>query len=76
MFLEDRIGSIEVGKEADLAVWDRNPYTMPPAALKDLSCEMTFVRGKAVYRKDRDGGRRPGNQLFALGEEAHAHEER
>jgi predicted amidohydrolase YtcJ len=76
MFLEDRIGSIEVGKEADLAVWDRNPYTMPPAALKDLSCEMTFVRGKAVYKKDRDGGRRPGNQPFALGEEAHAHEER
>ncbi len=24
MFLEDKVGSIEVGKYADLAVWDRN----------------------------------------------------
>jgi predicted amidohydrolase YtcJ len=76
MFLEDRIGSIEVGKEADLAVWDRNPYTMQSASLKDLVCEMTFVRGKAVYRKDRDGGRSPAERPFALGDEEHDHEER
>jgi predicted amidohydrolase YtcJ len=66
MFMENRIGSIEVGKDADLAVWDRNPYTMPSASLKDLVCEMTFVRGKAVYRKDRDGGRSPAPP-FAYG---------
>ena len=30
MFLEDRVGTIEVGKEADLAVWDRNPYRFRP----------------------------------------------
>jgi len=29
MFLEDRIGSIEVGKDADIAVWDRNMYAVP-----------------------------------------------
>ena len=50
MFLEDRIGSIEVGKAADLAVWDRNPYEVPTAAIKDLVCELTFVQGKVVYR--------------------------
>ncbi len=50
MFLEDRIGSIEVGKDADLAVWDRNPYQVPTAALKDMRCELTLVRGKVVYR--------------------------
>ncbi len=50
MFLEDRIGSIEVGKDADLAVWDRNPYEVPTAALKDMRCELTLVRGKVVYR--------------------------
>ncbi len=50
IFLEDRIGSIEVGKEADLAVWDRNPYEVPTAALKDMRCELTLVRGKVVYR--------------------------
>lgn len=51
MFLDDRIGSIEVGKEADLAVWDKNMYEVPAAALKDLSCEMTLVKGRVVYRK-------------------------
>ncbi len=50
MFLDDRVGSIEVGKDADLAVWDRNPYTIPSADLKDMRCEMTFVRGRMVYR--------------------------
>ena len=49
IFLDDRVGSIEVGKDADLAVWDRNLYTVATAALKDLRCEMTFVRGKIVY---------------------------
>lgn len=51
MFLEDRIGSIEVGKDADLAVWDRNPYEVPTAVLKDMRCELTLVRGKVVYRE-------------------------
>lgn len=50
MFLEDRVGTIEVGKEADLAVWDRNPYAIPAADLKELRCEMTLVRGRVVYR--------------------------
>jgi len=50
IFLDDRIGSIEVGKEADLAVWDRDPYTVPTAALKDMKAELTLVKGKAVFR--------------------------
>jgi predicted amidohydrolase YtcJ len=49
IFLDDRVGSIEVGKDADIAVWDRNMYTIPTAELKDLRCEMTLVRGKTVY---------------------------
>jgi predicted amidohydrolase YtcJ len=50
MFLEDRIGTIEVDKEADLAVWDRNPYQVPADQLKDMRCEMTMVRGRIVFR--------------------------
>ena len=49
-FLEDRIGTIEVGKEADLAVWDRNPYAVPADQLKDMRCELTIVRGTIVYK--------------------------
>jgi predicted amidohydrolase YtcJ len=50
VFLDDRVGSIEVGKEADLAVWDRDLYTVPTAALKDMKAELTLVKGKVVYR--------------------------
>ena len=50
MFLEDKIGSIEVGKYADIAVWDRDPYRAPTAAIKDLKCQMTLFQGKVVYR--------------------------
>ena len=50
MFLEDRVGTIEPGKEADLAVWDRNPYQIPTEQLKDLRCELTMVRGRIVFK--------------------------
>ena len=50
IFLDDRVGSIEVGKDADLAVWDRDMYTVPTAALKDLRAELTLVRGRIVHR--------------------------
>jgi predicted amidohydrolase YtcJ len=50
MFLEDRIGTIEAGKDADLAVWDRNPYQVPTDQLKDMRCELTLVRGTIVYK--------------------------
>ena len=50
IFLDDRVGSIEVGKDADLAVWDRDLYTVPTAELKDLRAELTLVAGRVVHR--------------------------
>lgn len=50
LFLEDKIGTIEPGKEADLAVWDRDLYTMPAADIKNLKCELTLFRGRIVYQ--------------------------
>jgi cytosine/adenosine deaminase-related metal-dependent hydrolase len=29
MFLENKIGSLEVGKKADIAIWDRDLYAVP-----------------------------------------------
>lgn len=49
MFLETKIGSLEVGKYADLAVWDRDPYTVPTADLKEMTCMLTIFAGKVVY---------------------------
>ncbi|HEX7137556.1 MAG TPA: amidohydrolase [Vicinamibacterales bacterium] len=51
LFLDNRVGTIEVGKDADIAVWDRNMYTVPADQLKDLICEMTLFKGNVVYRR-------------------------
>lgn len=53
LFLDNRIGSLEPGKDADLAVWDRDPYAVPTDQLKDLRCELTLVQGKIVYQRER-----------------------
>ena len=50
LFLEKQIGSLEPGKQADIAVWDRNPYAVPGASLKEMKCEMTIFHGKIVYQ--------------------------
>src|SRR5215472_4099740 len=49
MFLEDKIGSLEVGKKADIAIWDRDPYSVPTGQIKDLKCLMTLLDGEVVY---------------------------
>jgi predicted amidohydrolase YtcJ len=50
LFIEDEAGSLERGKSADVAVWDRDPYAVASDALKDMHCELTLFRGKIVYR--------------------------
>jgi predicted amidohydrolase YtcJ len=46
LFLDNRVGSIEVGKEADIAVWDRDPYTIPTGRLQDMRCDLTLFKGR------------------------------
>jgi len=50
LFLEERIGSLEVGKDADIAVWDRDLYAIPSDELKDIRCELTLLKGRVIYR--------------------------
>jgi predicted amidohydrolase YtcJ len=50
LFLEDKIGTIEPGKDADIAVWDHDLYTMPAPDIKNLKCELTIFGGRVVYR--------------------------
>lgn len=52
MFLETKIGSIEPGKYADLAVWDRDFYAVPTAQIKDAKCLMTLYDGKVVFQAE------------------------
>ncbi len=50
MFLENKIGTIEAGKSADIAVWDRDLYSVPTSQIKDMKCLMTMVSGEVVYQ--------------------------
>ena len=47
--LEDQVGSLKVGKEADLAVIDRDILTIPSAEIKDVQVLQTYSAGRLIY---------------------------
>ena len=46
---DDRVGSIEVGKHADLIVTAGNPFRMPITSLHTTKVRLTFIDGELVY---------------------------
>jgi predicted amidohydrolase YtcJ len=55
LFLDDRLGSLEAGKDADIAVWDQDMYSMPSRELRNLKCTMTLLHGQIVYNSKHTG---------------------
>jgi len=51
MHKEDLLGSLEVGKLADLAVLDRDYMTVPVDDIRDLRVVLTMVDGRIVYEQ-------------------------
>lgn len=49
MFMENKIGTLEVSKKADIAIWDRDLYAIPADQIKELKCLMTLIDGEIVY---------------------------
>lgn len=49
LFADDVIGSLEVGKYADLVVLSADPRTVPPEQIADLEVRATFLAGRQVY---------------------------
>jgi predicted amidohydrolase YtcJ len=47
--MEDRIGTIEAGKLADLAVLDRDYFTVPDADIAKIRSVLTVVGGQIVF---------------------------
>ncbi len=49
--LEDTIGSIEVGKKADMVVLDHNLFDVDPYSIHQTEVVMTIFAGKVIYRR-------------------------
>ena len=62
MRLEDRIGSIEVGKDADLVVLSGPPFSVRTRVLE------TWIEGERVFDRSRPADRRYATGGFAIGD--------
>ncbi len=51
MGMEDCLGSLEPGKYADIAVFDRNLFTTAPEDIEKAEVLLTVVNGKIVYER-------------------------
>ncbi len=47
---ENKVGSLEVGKEADLVVLNQNLFTISPSQIKQTRVLQTLLAGQEVYR--------------------------
>ncbi len=54
-FDEDRKGSLEPGKLADVAVLSQDPLTCDLAELRNTVAEMTIVDGEVVFDRAKPG---------------------
>jgi imidazolonepropionase-like amidohydrolase len=52
--MEDRVGTIDVGKDGDLAVFDKHPLD------STTKCRLTIIEGKVYFDYDRDGAAAQG----------------
>lgn len=53
VFWEKEKGSIEIGKDADLVIFDKDIMTIPSQEILSTKVLRTFVNGKIVYNKKR-----------------------
>ncbi|MGI9262819.1 MAG: amidohydrolase [Woeseiaceae bacterium] len=51
-FLEDKTGSLEVGKYADIVVLDKDLLEIPAAEILETNVEMTIVAGEVVFQRE------------------------
>jgi predicted amidohydrolase YtcJ len=51
LFLEDLIGSLEAGKQADFIVIDRDLLTCPEEAIRETRVLTTYLDGKRVFER-------------------------
>ena len=55
-FDEDKKGTLEPGKLADLAVLSADPLTIAESSMPDITADMTMVGGKIVHQSPNWSG--------------------
>jgi predicted amidohydrolase YtcJ len=50
LFLDEEVGSLEVGKRADLVIFGRDLMSVPASDIPDVPIDFTLVDGEIVYR--------------------------
>jgi cytosine/adenosine deaminase-related metal-dependent hydrolase len=79
--LENRVGSIEVGKDANLSILEQSPYVVAPEKLKDIRVRGTMLEGRvkpvnakqaprAAVKKTAAGGPQAAPLAVSSGDEA------
>ena len=59
--VDDKVGSLEAGKQADVVIWDQNPFSVYAHA------EQVFIDGAKVY--DRNDAKYQAKSDFMLGQQ-------
>jgi hypothetical protein len=49
MHQQDKTGSIEVGKRADIAILDRHLFEIPSTEISDARVLLTLLDGEVIY---------------------------
>jgi predicted amidohydrolase YtcJ len=52
--VEDDLGSIEVGKHADMIVLDQNPFEIDPDQINDTKVLQTILGGRVVFDRNSE----------------------
>jgi len=52
LHLENKLGSIEKGKYADLVILDKNPLKTPPEMISSIKVLETIVAGNTTWKKN------------------------
>ena len=50
--LEKQVGSLEVGKQADIVVLEKDLYKIPPTDISTTKVKLTMMNGNITYRAD------------------------
>lgn len=53
-FDEDKIGSLSIGKYADLIFLNEDPFQISPESIKDIKVMKTIVEGQTVYARTNE----------------------